>query len=101
MAESGRDRHVPLQRRTDEVAVVVSEERVAVLDLDHLDRLPLVLEGTAAAIWERLDGTRTETALVQELAELYDAPEADVAGGVTSFLDELARLDLLLTEGSE
>ena len=57
-------------RRRVAVAYVDREGRSALLDLDHLDRPPVVLEGSAAEIWQRIDGIRDEQELVAELVEL-------------------------------
>lgn len=75
--------------RADDLAVVESEGRAAILDLDHLDRPPAVLEGPAAAVWSLVDGTRNVAEIVSTLASVYDAPSGVVEADVCGFLADL------------
>lgn len=67
-----------------DVACVQSADgdRVAVLHLEQ--DVPVILVGTAASVWNGLDGTRTETELIEFLARDYGtdagAIEEDVMG---------------------
>ncbi|WP_151084287.1 PqqD family protein [Nocardioides cynanchi] len=83
-------------RRSGSAAYVESDERVVVLDLDHLDHQPYVFEGSAAQIWACLDGDRTEVEIVADLAEAFGAPVEQVAPDVRAFIDRLADLSLIL-----
>jgi hypothetical protein len=65
------------------------------MDLDWLERPPLVFEGSAAEIWQRLDGTRDEGDIVIELAELYGEDRLLIEPAVTAFLGELVERGLL------
>lgn len=76
-------------RRCVDVAYVDRDGRSALLDLTHLDRPPFVLEGSAAEIWQRIDGERTEDTIVSELIELYSEPEDTIRPAVTAFLADL------------
>ena len=82
-------------RRATSAAYVEAPERAVVLDLDHLDRPPYVFEGSAAQIWARLDGERTESELVTSLAEAFGAPSDRVARDACGFLDRLRDLGLV------
>ena len=62
------------------------------LDLDHLDRPPYVFEGSAAQVWACVDGDRTESEIVTDLAEAFEAPAEVVAADVRQFVDRLAIL---------
>jgi hypothetical protein len=84
-------------RRAGTAAYVESDERVVVLDLDHLDRQPYVFEGSAAQVWACLDGDRTETEVTADLAEAFGAPVGQVASDVRQFIDTLANLGLIVT----
>ena len=77
-------------------AYVESPERVVVVDLDHLDLPPYVFEGSAAQIWVCVDGERTETEIVTDLAEAYDVPAEVVAPDVRQFVDRLRDLGLIV-----
>lgn len=57
-----------------------------------------VLNDVGAAIWSRLDGSRTVGTLVTELSEAFAAEPDSVARDLHEFLERLARLGLL--EGS-
>lgn len=82
-------------RRSDSLAQVPSEGRVAMIDLDRLADPPIVLEGTAAAIWAALDGHRTVAEVVATVAEEYAVPPDDIRGDVTAFVTDLAGRGLL------
>ncbi|SDX01976.1 Coenzyme PQQ synthesis protein D (PqqD) [Arthrobacter sp. cf158] len=65
------------------------EERWALLNLNQGS--PLVLLGSAAAIWELIDGTRTEGDILQELNRAFlDVNGTSMAEQVRSFLTELS-----------
>ncbi|MBT2588233.1 PqqD family peptide modification chaperone [Arthrobacter sp. ISL-95] len=95
-AESSQQRHGctkenPFWHRAKAVAEVpaLGEERLVVLNLER--GLPLVLQGSAASIWELIDGTRTETDILKELANAYSGPdEPSVAEQVSNFLAGLS-----------
>ena len=88
-------------RHADTTAYVDSAERVVVVDLDHPELPPYVFEGTAAQIWACLDGDRTETDIVTDLAEAYDVSAEVVTPDVRQFVDELRDLGLILAAGSD
>lgn len=65
------------------------EERLVVLNLQRGS--PLVLLGSAAAIWELIDGTRTENDILKELTSTYaGADESSMAEHVRNFLAALS-----------
>jgi hypothetical protein len=76
-----------------------SAERVVALDLDHLDRPPFVFEGSAAQVWACVDGERTESQIVTDLAEAFGASVEVVAADVRQFVDQLSDLGLIVTDG--
>lgn len=82
-------------RRSQDLAVVTAADRITLLDLNALDRPPLILEGTGMAIWQLLDGTLDRAGIVEQLSRQYAAPADEVAAGVDTFLASLVRLDLL------
>lgn len=65
------------------------EERLVVLNLERGS--PLVLLGSAAAIWELVDGTRTEDDILKELTSTFaEADESSMAEHVRNFLAALS-----------
>lgn len=66
---------------------------VVVMDLDRGDFFSLT--GTAAAIWRKIDGTRSRSVLIAELAEEYARPEGDVTQDVDAFLAQLKTAGLI------
>ena len=97
MAQAASTEHgATVWRRATGTAYVESPERVVVLDLDHLDLPPYVFEGPAAQIWACLDGDRTETEIVTDLAEAFEAPAEVVAADVRRFVDRLRELGLIV-----
>jgi hypothetical protein len=83
-------------RRSASAAYVESDDRVVVLDLDHLDLQPFVFEGSAAQVWACLDGDRSETEIVDDLAEAYEVPREVVLDGVREFIGRLRDLGLIV-----
>lgn len=81
---------------SEDVAVVGEGDRVIVLDLNRLDRSPEALVGTAARIWQAIDGKRDETRLVADLAEQYDTTPDQIADDVRTFLTQLVTLSLVV-----
>ncbi|WP_159448470.1 PqqD family protein [Demequina sp. NBRC 110052] len=59
---------------------------------------PYVFEGPSFEIWTRIDGTRTEEHIVDELVEAYGAPREQIAHDVHEFLAELLRLGLIVDD---
>ena len=87
-------------RRATSTAYVESPHRVVVLDLSNLDRAPYVFEGSAAQVWACVDGDRTESEIVTDLAEAFEAPVEVVAADVREFVDRLRDLGLIVTDGT-
>ncbi len=85
-------------RRATSTAYVESPGRVVVLDLDHLALPPYVFEGSAAQVWARLDGVRSEAEVVADLVDAYDAPAELVTGDVRQFVDRLRDLGLIVSD---
>jgi Coenzyme PQQ synthesis protein D (PqqD) len=82
-------------RHADELAEVVTDGRVALLDLTRLNEPPVVLTHSAAAIWDAVDGRRDEDAVVTRVAEGFDVPAAEIREHVSAFLEDLASCHLL------
>ena len=72
----------------------------AVLNVSRLaeQQSPYVFEGPSFEIWTRIDGTRTEGQIVDELVEAYGAPREQIAHDVHEFLRELLRLGLIVDD---
>ena len=84
-------------RHATGTAYVESPERVVVVDLEHLDLPPYVFEGSAAQVWVCVDGDRSETEIVTDLAEAYDVPTEVVIPDVRQFVDRLRDLGLIVS----
>ncbi|MDN4477452.1 PqqD family protein [Demequina sp. SYSU T00039] len=87
----------PLARH-EGLAEVTSEDRATVLNLPRLEeqQVPYIFEGTAFEIWIRIDGTRTEQEIVDELAEVYEALAEEIAPQVRDFVAQLLELRLVV-----
>lgn len=57
-----------------------------------------VLNHTAARIWSLLDGTRTETAVAQELADTFGQTYDEVLGDVRELVGHLQSVGLLTAD---
>lgn len=82
--------------RSPDLAVVESEGRVAVLHLAHLGRDPLILEGTAHAIWRALTAYDDLDALNAAVAADFGMDPADTRDQVLSFLESLEAAGVLV-----
>jgi hypothetical protein len=91
---------VTVWRRAPTAAYVENDDRVVVLDLDHLDLPPYVFEGPASQIWACVDGDRTESEMVADLAEAFEVPAEVVASDVRQFVDRLRQLGLVVADGA-
>lgn len=76
-------------RRGPLVAEVRSEtaDTIALLHLDT--GTPRVLKDTAAVIWTLIDGHRSQSQIVSELTEQFDAPAALISAHVEDFITGL------------
>ena len=69
-------------------------DEVVVLDVQTATYLSL--NGSAGALWKKLDGGATPVELVAELVSAYAVPEARAAKDVEDFLRALRDRELLL-----
>ena len=63
------------------------DTETVVMDLDSGDFFSLT--GTAAAVWQRIDGTRGREALLAELVIEYGQTPEEIAADVDAFLTQL------------
>jgi pyrroloquinoline quinone biosynthesis protein D len=82
-------------RISADVACVQSPDggRVAVLNLEQ--DVPVILVGTAASVWTALDGTRTETELIEDLARAYGTDASAIRGDVVGLIHDLSSSGLI------
>ena len=64
-----------------------SHNRVALLHLDATQ--PVILEGTAATIWDLIDGRRTEQSILAELETNFEDQTGQMQSQVEHFLASL------------
>jgi hypothetical protein len=84
----------PVQRSPHLAEVVVARTSY-VLDLDRLDRPPVVLAGTAATIWVRLHGRTDAHRIADSIAGELGIDASEILGDVRSFVAELRGLGLV------
>ena len=77
----------PLTKDPSAFAETRIDDEIVVMNLASGDFFSL--HDSAAAIWDLLDGTRDRTAVLAALCAQYDAPNADLARDLDSFLGEL------------
>ena len=84
-----------IYRHSSNVAQVRTESanRVALLHLDA--NQPVVLEGPAAAIWELIDGQRTEQGILAELQATFEDESGQMESQVAAFLNTLKKQHLI------
>jgi hypothetical protein len=84
--------------RSTLVAVVDEGVRVVVLDLSDLERArPLVLEGSAAAVWHALAEPGTARQVAAAVARDFGLPATEVEPDVRDFLASLRRRGLAVS----
>ena len=74
-----------------------STSRVALLHLDATQ--PVVLDGTAAAIWELIDGRRDQADLIAVLEAAFEDEAGQLAHQVEAFLASLEAQNLIEASG--
>lgn len=77
----------PLNKDPAAFAETRIDDEIVIMNLASGDFFSLT--GSAAAIWDLLDGTRDRAEVLAALADAYDAPEADLAHDLDAFLGEL------------
>ncbi|MEQ1497708.1 MAG: PqqD family protein [Novosphingobium sp.] len=82
-----------LAKAADQFSETVIDDEIVVMSLASGDFFSLT--GSARAIWELIDGTRTRAALLADLAAAFGRTEADLAGDVDAFVAQLGSAGLL------
>jgi hypothetical protein len=77
----------PLTKRFDAFSETAIDDEVVLLDLANGTFFSLT--GTAAAIWQLIDGTRDRAALLGALAAQHGTSPAAIADDVDTFLARL------------
>lgn len=85
-------------RRHADLAEVASPGRSAILRLTSPELPPVILEDSAAVIWQLIDGPVTHGDLAAAVAETYGQPVGQVDGAVAEFLDGLTATGLLVRQ---
>jgi hypothetical protein len=83
--------------KTPGIAQVPTDSVAYVLNLPRIEeqQSPYVFEGTAFAIWQLIDGTRTESQIVDELVGASGVEREVVARDTRTFLATLRGLGLI------
>lgn len=68
-------------------------DRIALLELNA--EQPVVLTGTAAAVWLLIDGHRSQESIVAELSAMYDDADGQMVPHLTSFFAGLSEQRLI------
>lgn len=87
-----------------EALALVRDEQggdLTVLSLTDTECKPLVLSGTAAVIWDELDGQRPLREVVRELAADYELDELVIGEQVLAFVAQLLDARLLQKRATE
>jgi hypothetical protein len=86
----------PIWQHRDDVAWTDGVDRVVVLDLRRpTEPGPMAFEGSAAAIWTAIDGTRDTDQVITAVAEVYEIDPTVVAAEVRTFISDLVARDLI------
>ena len=83
----------PLTKDPSAFAETRIDDEIVVMSLSSGDFFSL--QGSAAAIWELIDGSRDRAAVIATLVRDYDAPETVLAAEFDAFLAELRGNGLL------
>lgn len=82
-----------ISKQTGRFAEAGIDNEIVVMRLDNGEFFSL--EGTAAAAWRLIDGTRGREELVAALADQFDGAAADIAADVDEFLASLRDMGLI------
>jgi hypothetical protein len=84
--------------RSADAAIVDDGDAVFVLNLARLrtDGIPRAIQGSARAIWQRLDGHASLGDIGAALAAEFAVPPAALQHDLTGFIDDLAAAGLLV-----
>jgi hypothetical protein len=85
-------------RHSERVAWVDSGDRVTILDLSVSQDEPRILSESASAVWRAVDGLRSDSDIVAEVALGYGVSSEVIEADVRSFLNELAELRVVTRE---
>lgn len=88
-------------RISADVACVRSPDggRVAVLNL--VQDVPVILAGTAASVWNALDGTRTEAELIEDLARDYGTDASAILRDVMALIHDLSSTGMITVSSAD
>ena len=91
----------PLNRSVG-LAYVEEADRTYVLNLAAIEaqQSPYEFDGTAHEIWRRIDGTRSESQIVDQLVEASGAEREVVARDTRTFLATLRGLGLIYDDAA-
>jgi hypothetical protein len=91
--------HEPtLPLRRPDASTVELDDNLAVYD--DVGQLLILLNTSAAAVWERCDGTTPVDDMVRELAAAHGAEAAEIAEDVRQTVLKLADLGLVVQAGA-
>ena len=85
-----------INKQTDRFTETDNDEEIVVMRLDTGEFFSL--DGTGAAIWRLIDGTRDRKAVQMALAQHFAGDEASIAADVDEFLQDLAATGLIADE---
>ncbi|KQQ00909.1 MULTISPECIES: PqqD family protein [unclassified Rathayibacter] len=77
--------------KLDSTAVIEGADRALVLEMNHADSRPMILEATAFTIWQEIDGESDTDAIVQRLSQRQGLNADLIRPDVEAFLLRLAR----------
>ena len=85
-----------ITKQVDRFTETDIDDEIVVMKLDSGDFFSLA--GSAAAIWRLIDGSRDRAALIESLAEQFEADEAEIAADVDDFLANLKEQGLVAAD---
>jgi pyrroloquinoline quinone biosynthesis protein D len=85
-----------LRKIPDRFSETRIDDEIVVMQLDS--GVFFSLTGTAAAIWELIDGTRDRSAVLAMLARQFDGGATGIASEVDTFLAQLAEAGLVAAD---
>ncbi|MDP3907596.1 PqqD family protein [Novosphingobium sp.] len=82
-----------LFKRTQSISETTIDDEVVVMDLANGDFFSLT--GTALEMWNLIDGTRDNAAIIAELVAKFAVAPDEIVGDVTEFIDQALAAGLL------
>ncbi|MBX7541614.1 PqqD family protein [Qipengyuania sphaerica] len=86
-----------IRKCTENFIATVVDDEVLIVDLDGGELFSL--SGTGRAVWDAIDGTRSEEAISDQMAAAHAGEREAIAADVAALINDLEKAALVKREG--